>query len=202
MEEFKGNSKMEREQNKTLQTEKKVEKVVNGVVKTKKRGELHKFTDIFLANDIKDVKRYAFEDVIVPSIKKAIYDIITNGTDIMLYGEARHKNKNTNASKVSYGKFYERERERSDYAPKSKSIFDYEDLVFQARSDAEMVLDAMNDIIAQYGVVSVMDLYDLANVSTNNYTSNKYGWTDIRGCKAERVRDGYILRLPRPMPLN
>lgn len=202
MEEFRGNSKMEREQNKALQNEKKVEKVVNGVVKTKKRGELHKFTDIFLANDIKDVKRYAFEDVIVPSIKKAIYDIITNGTDIMLYGEARHKNKGTNASKVSYGKFYERERDRSDYMPKSKSIYDYEDLIFQARADAEMVLDAMNDIIAQYKVVSVMDLYDLANVSTNNYTSNKYGWTDIRGCKAERVRDGYILRLPRPMPLD
>lgn len=60
----------------------------------------------------------------------------------------------------------------------------------------------MNDIISQYGVVSVLDLYDLADVSTDNYAANKYGWTDISGCKAIRVRDGYILKLPRALPLN
>ena len=61
--------------------------------------------------------------------------------------------------------------------------------------------DAMNEIIAQYEVVSVADLYDLANVSNDNYAANKYGWTDIGGCRAVRVRDGYILKLPKPMPL-
>mgnify|MGYP000019511991 CR=1 FL=1 len=35
----------------------------------------------------------------------------------------------------------------------------------------------MNEIIAQYEVVSVADLYDLANVSNDNYAANKYGWT-------------------------
>lgn len=60
----------------------------------------------------------------------------------------------------------------------------------------------MNEIIAQYGVVSIGDLYDLANVSMDNFAANKYGWTDIRGCKSVRVRDGYILKLPRALPLN
>ena len=53
-----------------------------------------------------------------------------------------------------------------------------------------------------YGVVSVGDLYDLAAVSTDNFAVNKYGWTDIAGCKAVRVRDGYILKLPKAYPLN
>lgn len=33
------------------------------------------------------------------------------------------------------------------------------------------------------------------------YAANKYGWTDIAGCRAVRVRDGYILKLPKPTPL-
>jgi hypothetical protein len=60
----------------------------------------------------------------------------------------------------------------------------------------------MNEIISQYGVVSIMDLYDLANVSMDNYAANKYGWTDISGCKPIRVRDGYVLNLPRALPIN
>lgn len=51
------------------------------------------------------------------------------------------------------------------------------------------------------GKTSWIDLYDLANVSNDNYAANKYGWTDIAGCRAVRVRDGYILKLPKPTPL-
>ena len=103
-------------------------------------------------------------------------------------------------SKVSYQKYYD--SGKKDYtAPKSRTSYEYDELLFETRGDAESVLDAMNEIIAQYEVVSVADLYDLANVSNDNYAANKYGWTDIAGCRAVRVRDGYILKLPKPMPL-
>jgi hypothetical protein len=60
----------------------------------------------------------------------------------------------------------------------------------------------MDDIINRYGVVSVGDLYDLAGISTTNYTVNKYGWTNIRSAHVVRTRDGYLLKLPRALPLN
>lgn len=123
---------------------------------------------------------------------------------MILYGETgRTRNKST-ASKVSYQRYYEKndERRRDYSAPAARNGFDYDELVFPTRGDAEAVLDAMNEIIAQYGVVSIGDLYDLANVSMDNFAANKYGWTDIRGCKSVRVRDGYILKLPRALPLN
>ena len=79
---------------------------------------------------------------------------------------------------------------------------DYDDILFDTRGDAEAVLDAMNDIISQYGTVSVSDFYDLARVPNDNFTMNRYGWTNIGGATAVRVRDGYILKLPRAIPLN
>ena len=60
----------------------------------------------------------------------------------------------------------------------------------------------MHDIIAQYGTVSVADLYDLARVPNDNFTMNRYGWTTLNGAQPVRVRDGYILKLPRVVPLN
>ena len=60
----------------------------------------------------------------------------------------------------------------------------------------------MIDIMDNYdGVVTVADLYDLADL-TQPYTANRYGWTNLRNATTQRVRDGYILKLPRPMPID
>lgn len=204
MEEYGPNShKSKEEQNAAALPEKKVGKVISGSAKSKKKGEMQKFADVFISEDVNNVKSYILMDVLVPAIKKAISDIVTNGIDMILYGETGRTRKGSNATKVSYGKFYDRESDRRrEYRASSRIGYDYDDIIFETRGDAESVLDAMNDIISQYGVVSVGDLYDLADVSTDNYNVNKYGWTDISGCKPVRVRDGYILKLPKALPLN
>ena len=52
-----------------------------------------------------------------------------------------------------------------------------------------------------YGLVRVADLYDLVGI-TGSYTDNKYGWTNIRNVEPIRVRDGYMLKLPKAMPID
>lgn len=205
MEQYGPNSHKSKEAQKegAAPSDKKVEKVISGSAKPKKKGEMQKFADVFISEDVGNVKSYILMDVLVPVIKKAISDIVTNGIDMILYGETGRTRKASSGTKVSYGKYYDREPDRRrDRSISSRGGYDYDDIVFETRGDAEKVLDSMNDIISQYGVVSVLDLYDLADVSTDNYAANKYGWTDISGCKAIRVRDGYILKLPRALPLN
>ena len=50
-------------------------------------------------------------------------------------------------------------------------------------------------------MVSVADLYDLVGIS-GNYTDNKYGWTNLRNSDVQRVRDGYLLKLPKALPFD
>lgn len=201
MEEYKPNSDKARQER---QSGKKVESVISGTAKTRKKGEMKKFADVFIAEDANNVKSYILIEVIIPAVKKAISDIVTTGIDMMLYGEAGRSKKNGAPSKVSYRNYYERdgERTRAGSCVGRRSSFDYDDIVFDTRGDAEAVLDAMNDIISQYGTVSVSDFYDLARVENDNYTMNRYGWTNIMGATAVRVRDGYVLKLPRAIPLN
>lgn len=195
MENYPSNSHKTREQN----TDKKVEKVVSGKTSTKKKSGIRKLSDTFLSEDVSNVKSYIFSEVLLPAAKKLVSDIITNGTNMLLYGEI--KNKKGNSSKVSYSRYYD-DRSRDYRSPVVRNNFDYDEIIFETRGDAEAVLDAMYDILNQYKVVSVAELYDLASITTHNYTCNNYGWVDLRGSSVVRVRDGYILKLPRALAID
>ena len=198
MENYPSNSHKAREE----VAEKKVEKVVSGKTSTKKKSGIRKLSDTFLSEDVSNVKSYIFSEVLLPAAKKLVSDIVTNGTNMLLYGEI--KNKKGNSSKVSYSRYYDDRRDRSrDYrSPVVRNNFDYDEIIFETRGDAEAVLDAMYDILNQYKVVSVAELYDLASITTHNYTCNNYGWIDLRGSSVVRVRDGYILKLPRALAID
>ena len=201
MEGYKPNSHKSKEEQRESVPEKKVEKVISGTVKSKKKNEMQKFADVFISEDVSNVKSYILLDVLVPAIKKTISDIVTNGIDMILYGGRSNDKKGSTASKVSYRSYYERGNDRRDYSSSMKTGYNYDDIILDNRGEAEDVLSRMDELISTYGLVSVADLYDLVGI-TGNYTDNKYGWTDIRSASVIRVRDGYMLKLPKVLPLN
>lgn len=201
MDGYKPNSHKFKEEQRESVPEKKVEKMISGTVKSKKKNEMQKFADVFISEDVSNVKSYILLDVLVPAIKKAISDIVTNGIDMILYGGRSNDKKGSTASKVSYRSYYERGNDRRDYSSSMKTGYNYDDIILDNRGEAEDVLSRMDELISTYGLVSVADLYDLVGI-TGNYTDNKYGWTDIRSASVIRVRDGYMLKLPKVLPLN
>lgn len=182
------------------QEEKKIEKVVTGTVKTKKKSEIRKLTDVFVSSDTDSVKNYILMDVLVPAVKKAISDIVTNGIDMLLYGESGVKKKSS-GSKVSYRSYYDKPSERASTIA-SRSKFDFDDIIVESRGEAEQIFDQMQEIIDTYTFVSVSDLYDMVDL-TAPYTANKYGWTNIRSADAIRLSGGgYLLKLPKAKALD
>ncbi len=198
MEEYKSNSHKSRQNPVDDIPEKKVEKIVSGSVKSKKKSGLQKITNVFVPEDVDDVKSYIFEDIVVPAVK----DIILDAVRAFLGVNGSSRGKASTASKVSYRKYYE-DRDRRDYGnvQRTRTGYDYDDIILESRGEAEDVLARMDELIATYQLVSVADFYDLVGVS-GNYTDNKYGWTDIRNASVIRVRDGYMIKLPKALPLN
>lgn len=188
----------EQKQNSAAPVEKRVQKVVKNPVKTKK-NEVRKFADIFISEDITSVKNYIFMDVLVPAIKKAIYDIVTNGVDMFLYGGTGKNKTTTSGSKVSYRSYYDQKNgsgHRSSETTKTHNGFEYDDIIFDNRGEAEAVKQQMQAAIGRYGFVTIADLYDMVDLPAP-YTSQKYGWSDMSTVEVVRVRDGYMLKLPR-----
>lgn len=195
--------KEEQKQNQAAAADKQIQKVTKGPAKVK-TNEARKLADIFISEDITNVKNYIFMDVIVPAVKKAIYDVVTNGIDMFLYGGNGKGKSNSTTSKVSYRNYYERKDNggyRGSENTASRNALDYEDIVFDNRGEAEAAKQQMMDLIERYGMVTVGDLYEMAN-RTPPYTAQKYGWMDVRGAETQRVRDGYILKLPRAVPID
>ena len=194
MEEFKPNSHKSKEL--TPVPEKKVEKIVKGTVKSKKKNGIDKLKDNFISEDAANIKTYVVMDVLIPAVKKAICDIVKNGVDMILYGESGRSNRRP-SEYVSYDRRYlDRGDPRFYKADRARIGYSYDDIILETRGEAEDVLARMDELIEIYGMVSVADLYDLVGI-TGNYTDNKYGWTNIRNAEPIHVRDGYMLRLPK-----
>jgi hypothetical protein len=163
---------------------------------------MRKLTDIFISEDIANVKSYILMDVLVPSIKKAIYDIVVNSLDMSLFG-GRGGGKRSTADRVSYTDYNRSSRrdERTYSSSRTASGYSYDDVILETRGEAEAVLSRMDEIMEEYDIVRVADLYDLVGI-TGDYTDNKYGWTNIRNAEIVRVRDGYTIKMPRAIPIR
>ena len=190
MEEYKPNShRYKEEQRRKTQEKEKVEKVISGTAKTKKRRS----TSLFAAEDFSSVMDYVLMDVLIPAAKNTISDIIENSVNMLLFGNTKRTSGRSNASYVSYRNYYE--PKESSYRSQ-RTAYEHKDIILETRSEAEEVLDRMTELLDAYGYVSIADMYDLVGV-TCEYTDNKYGWTNLRNAEAIRVRDGYLLKLPK-----
>ncbi len=205
MENYKPNSHRSKEERKESGTErKKLEKVVHGTTKVKKKGKTSKFAEMFLAEDVSNVKSYIVSDVLIPAAKKLFVDTIRDAADMLVYGGTNRGKRSGGfrADYVSYNRFSDRRDDRRPISDsRTRSGYSYDDVILESRGEAEEVLDRMDELIQTYGMVSVMDLYDLVGI-TGQYTDNKYGWTNIRNAEPVRTRDGYMLKLPRAIPID
>ena len=187
-------------------------KVISGQVKVRKPGLGRKFADAFFGEDVQDVKSYILRDVLVPTIKATISDVIGGGVEMLLFGRVSNGrrgmggvNNVTLRNYTPYGTAYTNVNNQTG-RPQTRSFqagrYSVQDLVFNSRAEAETVLDTMISYLRQYdGMVSVADLYDMVGV-IGAYTDHSWGWTDLTTASVRRVPDGYLLVLPRPVSLK
>lgn len=201
MENFTSNSHKSKEQN-AIEEKKRVEKVVTGKVKTVKKNKVHKFTDIFLAEDLASVGVFLWEDTVVPNVKRLLEELGVGAVRRLLYGKdgSANRDRGSGIPKISYRSYYESDK-RDPRTPsrdeqRNAARFDYHDLVFETRGDAEIVLTLMDEMLDQFRVVTILDMYDAAGV-TAPYTADKYGWKDLRDASVVPVRNGYVIKLPK-----
>lgn len=175
----------------------KLEAVATG--KEKKKSGLAKFAeDINLKENSREVGNYVVKDVIVPALKKTITDVVAGGLNVLFYGTASGSGKSswsygngTNYNSISSGGRPPQQQRQQNNAPLNSIIY------YDTRDDAERVLSCMCDLIIDYGVCSVADMYDLSG-KTWAYTQQSYGWTDLGDCKPVYCKDGWYITLPRP----
>ncbi len=85
--------------------------------------------------------------------------------------------------------------------PERRSNQDFDEIILATRAEAEEVIQRLFDLVSQYQQATVSDLLELVDI-TGNHTDHKWGWTDLAGAGVTKVRNGYLLDLPRPEPIS
>lgn len=182
---------------------KEVSRITKGRVKRKKAPLGQRVAATIIGEDAPNVGSYLLDDVLVPAFKDLISDMVTNGIQMLLFGNptGSRSNRSRNSSRVSYSKYWEDEEDRTYRRRNKRRTQTVDDLIFDSRAEAEEILTYLVDMIDQYECVSVADLYDMAGL-TSEYTDQKWGWYSVASGSVIRDRDGYTLRLPKPVALD
>lgn len=204
-----GNSYMSKSSKKEPKEEapRNIEKVVTGEVIQKKKGFGSKIRETFGGDDARSVGSYIFFDVIIPAAKSMLADAASQGAERLLFGDSRGRSRvqgGRRAGYTSYNRMYQGDEGRSskrEISSRARSTHDFDEIILSERGEAEEVLDQLSNLVDDFGHAKISDLYELVGI-TGNYIDDKWGWTDLRGASTSRVRQGYLLDLPKPIFLD
>lgn len=170
----------------------------------------------FVKEDINDIRDYVVFDVILPAVKKSIFDTVV-GTVGQLLGIAVPKSFPPHLSSMGgyNANLTTHEKKFRDYNSISNlttgtgtqeryNRFYAVDWPFDYEEQALSVLERLTDLCDTNGWVSVARFFEFADPGStaagkNPYTNEAYGWTSIAGTIVKPIPDyGYVLTLPAP----
>lgn len=183
---------------------KPIEKVISGEAVKVKKPLGRKIIETFTGDDMHSVGSYILFDVIIPAAKSMISEVASQGVERLLFGDSKRRSAGNRISYTNYNKPFSGAKPATnsrDLNYKSRATHDFEEVMITTRAEAQDVLDRLSDLIENYDVATVSDLYDLVGIS-GSFTDEKWGWSDIRGSHVVSRRGGYMLDLPRPTPID
>lgn len=209
------NTKPESERliSKPKEEEKRTEKIIKGTVAVRKKSLGRKFAEVFLGDNLKNVGQNIVKNVIVPTIKITIDDVLGGGLHMLLWGDTNFRRGgysqsgsryylgggNNSSSYTTGNSLYANTNRSVTPVNDSRSV---QEVIFHARADAEDVLSHMYELLEEFGAVRVMDFYESVGYSSNDFTNNYWGWKDLRGSDIRPTRDGFVIIFPRVISLK
>lgn len=187
----------------------KKEQVVTSEVIQRKKTLGRKLKDSFTGEDARSVIFYLAVDVAVPAIKTLVGDLVNQGLNRAMWG-ANAPTRIGSQKSAGYHNMYRKMGAaqtdgRSDgvraLSGRARAVHDFNEIVLPDRGQADEVIERLHDIVSDYGHASVSDLYDLVGIQ-GSYTDDKWGWDDLRAAGITRVREGWLLNLPRTQPID
>lgn len=193
------------------QQEKNIERVTTGEARRKRPSLRKQFRDTFVSGTIKGSLQFVVLDVLLPAAKDMVVEAVAEGAHKLFFGEGRrYRGRSSPPPSGPYGHVnYTQYAGPSATRPSSQRAMsrraraaqDFDEIVLDSRTEAEEVIDRLYDLVGKYDIATVADLYELVGLPSG-HTDYKWGWADLHGAGVSRIRDGYLLDLPDPIPLD
>lgn len=185
---------------------KKVERVTTSDPIVRKKGLGRKFKDTFFGGDGRTAIQYVWFSVLIPAAKDALAEAGAQGIEKLIFGETRRQRGGPPSGPLGHVSYHRYSRPRQSEPPRqisqrARSQHDFDEIILPSRQEADEVVERMFDLVDRFDEATVADLYELVGIRST-HTDHKWGWTDVRGTGTIKVRDGYLISLPSPVPLS
>jgi hypothetical protein len=210
--EFPSNSKKPR----PAQEPKKVESVIVNKAVSKKKPLGQRMKSLFFAGDSRTAVQSVIADVIIPQIKDMATEAAQQAIERFIFGESRtnsrrsgYRSSSSSPGYTNYGNRYSgRGNNPIGRATREERVpnaglrrEDIEDILLETRAEAQEVLERLGDLIENYERATVADLKALIDWSPE-ITDERWGWESLEGARVMSDRQGFVLDLPKPQPLD
>lgn len=189
---------------------------LKGTVVVRKPSFLSRLKDTFIAEDARDVGDYIVWDILIPTIKRTIRDIIVGAADRVFLGVGT-----SSVPSSVYRVGSSTSSRRTDYTASNRLAskrpggtgprieqrtntinFGLDNIIFDKYDDAASVLESLVDCLDRYGQVKVDDYFDLIGQSAPlTFPAQKWGWTSLSTACIVTTINGYFIKLPKPSVL-
>lgn len=179
------------------------------VVSTKKPLS-KKIIEMFIGDDVKDLKKWLIQDKLIPGLKHMVLDTAS----MLFFGEVLNRYDEYRGGyrygKTNYRGYYSngnssnrtrsRNSDRNSYRERNDKV-DARNIIVRNREDAECIVEEMCGRIRSTGSVSVAEMLDMIDVP-GEYTDNNWGWDNERDIGIRRVSNGFLIDVNEPKYLD
>lgn len=184
--------------------------VVSSPSEIKKDSFWDKFKKAWFGENVENAGEFVIFEVGIPAMKATLSDMISNGMEVLLFGESSGRHSRGRSKESSgYTGMYRRERERERDVREERRSYGYiwEQVEPRSQRDCMAIISEMRDFAYDNEYVTVAELLDIMRASNlAEYTDENKGWyaEDLKGnaCSCYAVRGGYLLDLPRPRAIR
>lgn len=208
-----GNSRKNQPKDDVLDADKKKLEPIEGIsAKARKKPLGSKIAETFTGDDASTVGEYIIFDVMLPAFKNLLFDVVSEGSRRMLFGATGGGRSVASASRggqIAYNRISAKgsgvitNNTPHTMSRAARASHDFRELVFDTRGEAEVILEKLRDAIAEYGNVTVADMYECVDI-TAEFTDHNWGWvgSDLNQARVKPVSAGYLLDMPTSRELN
>ena len=172
--------------------------------------------DSFRGEDLRSVGGHLFVDILIPSLKDLVLELIQQGAARAIKGDGYYSSTTQYNVPFRVGgpqyTAYNRYGPNSTSNSKPKQIQkapaqsvgakDFQDIILPDRGVAEYVLSRLREYIEMYDFVTVRELFELVDIQAP-FTADNYGWNDLTRAGVRRIGGGgYVLVLPQTIALK
>lgn len=151
---------------------------------------------------------------IIPGLKVMLADTFHNAVDMIFVtrntGRRPGSSMNNNLqrpgvarqTRVSYSEQSNQNAiAKRSISDRARAQHDFSEIIFESRPEANGVLDDMRTHLEKYQSITIDQMYSFIGIDPT-FRDSAWGWTNLDGSFVKHVRNGFVLELPSPEPLN